>query len=65
VKVKLPATVGVPVIAAELLRLSPAGNDPEVIDHARGALPPVAASGCEYGSPTRPVCSDGVVIVNS
>ena len=34
VKLAFPAAVGVPEIWPEELRFSPAGNDPEAIDHA-------------------------------
>jgi len=40
---KLPLAVGVPEMRPVLaLRLSPAGRAPEVIDHTKGAVPPVA-----------------------
>jgi hypothetical protein len=55
VKLGLPAAVGVPVIApVEPLRLSPAGNAPDVTVHVYGAIPPAAASVTEYAIPTIP-----------
>jgi len=45
VKEVVPACVGVPLIwPVEAVRLSPVGNDPELIDHEYGAVPPVAFS---------------------
>jgi hypothetical protein len=43
VKLNGPATVGVPVIAPELVfRISPVGSDPEVIEKVYGGSPPLA-----------------------
>ena len=44
----LAAAVGVPLITpvAEF-NVNPFGSVPEVIDHVRGAVPPVAVSVCE------------------
>ncbi len=43
VKLVAPNTVGVPVIApVDRFKVSPAGSDPELIDHAYGVVPPVA-----------------------
>ena len=45
VKEVVPACVGVPLIwPVETVRLSPTGNDPELIDHKYGAVPPVAVN---------------------
>jgi hypothetical protein len=51
-KRKAPRLVGVPVIAPAPLRESPAGRDPEAIDHTYGALPPETVSVCEYATVT-------------
>ena len=47
-----PAAVGVPEItpAEEIER--PSGSEPAATDQVYGGDPPVAASACEYGSPT-------------
>ena len=42
VNAEVPAVVGVPLICPELLRVSPAGKPPELIDQLYGAVPPVA-----------------------
>lgn len=45
---KLPLAVGVPEMTPMLvLRLSPSGRVPEVIDQTKGAVPPVAVRGFE------------------
>ena len=50
VKIVVPACVGVPLIwPVDAVRLSPAGNDPELIDHEYGAVPPVAVRIALYG----------------
>ena len=59
-KEAVPACVGVPLIwPVEAVRLSPVGNDPELIDHEYGAVPPVpvrvaakVAFTCPEGSAT-------------
>jgi len=38
----VPAAVGVPVIDPDEIRLSPAGNDPDIKEKLYGVLPPVA-----------------------
>jgi len=43
----VPVVVGVPLICPELLRLNPAGRDPELTDQLYGVLPPLAASEAE------------------
>lgn len=44
VTVKVPAVVGVPVMAPVVVaRLVPEGRDPEVTDQVTGAVPPVDA----------------------
>ena len=66
VKGEAPAVVGVPLIMpVAALSESPAGSDPTEIDHANGAMPPVAASGCEYATPTSPCGSDVVDIASA
>jgi hypothetical protein len=48
--VKVPLTVGVPeMMPPEAERARPAGSWPEVIDHAYGAVPPVALTLALYG----------------
>ena len=44
VKLDVPLAVGVPVIAPPELKLSPEGRLPELSDHVRLPVPPVAAS---------------------
>ena len=50
--VALIAAVGVPLIKPDEFSVKPPGNVPEVSVHVFGAVPPVAASVCEYGVPT-------------
>src|SRR5215813_10408075 len=65
VKLKGPDVVGVPVMApVPESRLSPVGNDP-VTDQARGAVPPVAATACEYNVFTVPPGNDEVLIATA
>ncbi len=53
VKFAVPAVVGVPVIApVELFSVRPAGNDPAVIDHVYGVVPPVACNALRIRRPT-------------
>ena len=47
VKLNVDATVGVPVIAPPLLRLSPLGNAPALTAHVSAPVPPVATAVCE------------------
>ena len=48
VKLEVPVAVGVPMIAPVLvLRVNPAGRDPDEVDHVLGAVPPVDATDCE------------------
>jgi hypothetical protein len=48
VKEVVPDCVGVPLIwPVEAVTLSPVGNDPKLIDHEYGAVPPVAVSVAE------------------
>lgn len=43
VKLKVPAVVGVPVMAPVLpLSVSPGGSDPELMENAYGFVPPLA-----------------------
>jgi hypothetical protein len=60
VKLKAPAVVGVPeIVPVEALIASPGGNDPVTL-HEYGVWPPVAATACEYETPTVP---DGRLVV--
>jgi hypothetical protein len=61
----MPAFDGVPVMAPLLLRLSPPGRAPELIDQVYGGVPPDAPRVCEYGAPTVPAGSDDVVTVRA
>ena len=55
VKLAVPAVGGVPVIApVAVFRVNPAGNDPAVIAHVYGEVPPVTATLCEYAVDTVP-----------
>ena len=46
IKLKVPAAVGVPVIAPVVgVKLRPPGNEPLVIDQVYGGVPPLAANG--------------------
>jgi hypothetical protein len=47
VNAKLPATVGVPLIAPDAESVSPAGNEPEATDHVYGVVPPVVCNTAE------------------
>ena len=47
VKLLVPRTVGVPVIAPDGDKLSPAGRVPDVIDHEYGMFPLLACNVCE------------------
>lgn len=61
--VNVPALVGDPeTVPLAGSRINPGGNEPEEIDHASGAVPPVAVSTDEYGLPTVPAGIDGVAI---
>jgi hypothetical protein len=52
VKFEVPEVVGVPVIWPDAPRFSPAGNEPDAIDHVKDPVPPLACSVCEYAAPT-------------
>ena len=52
VKFEVPEVVGVPAIWPGALRFSPAGNEPEAIDHVKYPVPPLACNVCEYAAPT-------------
>ncbi len=55
VKGKVPKDVGVPEMTpVEVLRVSPGGREPALIDHVYGFVPPVAVSVAEYGVLTLP-----------
>jgi hypothetical protein len=47
VKLSVPAAVGVPLIAPELLKLSPLGKLPEDTVQLYGGVPPEAERFCE------------------
>jgi hypothetical protein len=61
----MPAFDGVPVMAPLLLRLSPPGRAPELIDQVYGGVPPDAPRVCEYAVPTVPEGSTDVVTVSA
>ena len=44
---EVPAVVGVPLICPELLKVRPAGREPELSDQLYGVIPPLAASAAE------------------
>ena len=65
VKLKVPAPVGVPVIAPELpLRLSPPGSVPVPTDQLNGPVPPLVPTVWEYPEAMTPAGNEFVVIVN-
>ena len=43
----VPAVVGVPLICPELLKVRPAGREPELSDQLYGVVPPLAANAAE------------------
>lgn len=47
VKDDVPAAVGVPLICPALLKESPAGSEPELIDQLYGVVPPLATRNAE------------------
>ncbi len=56
VKVKVPAIVGVPVIApVDAFSVRPGGKEPELIENVYGGTPPVAFRNELYGTSTWPV----------
>src|SRR2546427_808734 len=65
VKVEVPAAVGVPVSAPEVLRLSPAGSTPVVTVKVNGPAAPDADSIWLYAAPIWPAGSDAGVMVTS
>jgi hypothetical protein len=55
--------VGVPLInPVDAFSVKGLGSVPEVIVHAYGPVPPLAAKDCEYAVPTSPLGSDVVVV---
>jgi hypothetical protein len=53
VKLKVPAVVGVPVMApVEVFSVNPGGSDPDVIENVYGGTPPLAVNDELYGTPT-------------
>jgi hypothetical protein len=65
VKLYAPAVVGVPEITPLPASNTPGGSDPLGIDHAYGAVPPVAARVWLYGAPAIPAGNEDVVIVGA
>src|SRR5262245_21631985 len=63
VKLKMPAAVGVPLIKPPVDSVRPSGNAPEVRDHVKGVVPPVADNVCEYGIPILPVGRGDVGVI--
>ena len=63
VKVLDPAAVGVPAMVAPV-SVRPAGRVPLASDQVYGAVPPDAASDCEYAVPTTPFGNDDVETVS-
>jgi hypothetical protein len=60
----VPDAVGLPEIwPEEALIVRPAGNP--VADQAYGVVPPLAATGAEYATPTIAVASEEVVIAST
>ena len=65
VKFDIPDVVGMPVIApVEVLRVSPGGILPEVIDQVQGGDPPMASGVRLYGTLTMPGSREFVVMPN-
>ena len=58
VKDAVPAVVGVPLMTPDGERARPAGGEPTDMAHEYGIVPPVAASVCEYATPTVPPGND-------
>jgi hypothetical protein len=66
VKLKVPDAVGVPEIEpVEAVKLSPAGNEPELMLQMYGVVPPVAASVAVYAVPCVPFDSELVVMLTA
>src|SRR5215831_43509 len=63
VNVDDPRVLGVPERMPALLKLKPAGNDPERTLHEYGVTPPAALNVAAYAVPVVPSGSDEVVIV--
>ena len=61
---KVPVAPGVPVMAPEVA-LMVNGNGSPVALQAKGLLPPEAATGALYATPTTPLGSDAVVIART
>jgi hypothetical protein len=64
VKFAVPAAVGVPLMFPPAPRLSPAGRAPLLTVHVYPPVPPLAASACEYATPTVPPGSEAEVTVS-
>lgn len=59
VKLKVPATVGIPVMIPKLgISFKPGGRFPEAIEKVYGGLPPVTSNADAYKMPTLPVVAD-------
>jgi hypothetical protein len=63
VKVLDPAAVGAPAMVPPV-SVNPAGKVPLASDQVYGAVPPDAASDCEYAVPTTPLGNDDVETVS-
>jgi hypothetical protein len=64
VKLDCPALVGVPLMIPFLLKIRPAGNDPDRTVHEYGSVPPEAVSVVEYAVPTVPLDNEVEVIAS-
>ena len=64
-KLAVPSDVGLPEIDPAAESVSPAGKDPEVIDHVYGSVPPEAVNACEYEAPTEPAGKGEDVVIES
>jgi hypothetical protein len=61
---KFPTAVGVPLIKPVVgSKLRPAGNEPRVMAHVYGEVPPTATKGWEYGDPIAPLGNVGAVLM--
>jgi len=64
VKLYVPAAAGVPLSSPFGASVNPEGSvEPPATDHVYGDAPPVAASVCEYATPTSPVGSGEAVVM--
>ena len=66
VKLKLPALVGIPVMAPLVAsNVRPAGKEPDVMDQRYGGVPPTAFRLAEYAVPMAPPDRVGAVVIVS